>query len=70
MLNSYDVIKLCQKKGWFTNGSVEQYNKMLNCIYLKDIRLIAYLIWIYSNNVTVAEITNELVKLELVGGGE
>jgi hypothetical protein len=68
MLTCYDVRKLCQRKGWFTCGTVEQFNKMLNTVYTSDIRLIAYLIWICSNNATVAEITNELVKLELVGG--
>jgi hypothetical protein len=70
MLTCYEVRKLCQRNGWFTCGSVEQFNKMLNTVYTSDIRLIAYLIWICSNNTTVAEITNELVKLELTGGGE
>ncbi|MGN0695066.1 MAG: hypothetical protein ACI4LK_09200 [Lentihominibacter sp.] len=77
-MRKYELRELCIRNNWFTNGCVEQYEKMFDyndeinnskndipkSVTLDELHTLAYLIWICSENVTQPEIVEKLIEAE------
>ena len=59
------IIRLCQKNGWFTCGSNYQYSKMLSAAATTaTMEEIATMIWLCSAEVEVADVMEGLTELQ------
>lgn len=62
--HAYAVYELCKERNWFTCGSSSQYDKMFDLINKEvSCHTIALVIWLCSDDVPLAEITDALLEI-------
>lgn len=62
MRRSHELRNLCIREGWFTAGSIQQYEKLFEAYENgAGIDCIATILWVCSSNATLEQITATLL---------